>query len=305
VNAPLRSISEAADGASPTSRRTPAQMLAIRDALGEILAVDHPMTVRQVFYQAVGRGVIDKTEGEYKLTIVRLLTEMRRASEIPFDWIADNTRWSRKPQTYSSLHDMLEQTQESYRRALWDNQKSYVEIWLEKDALAGVLYAETKTWDVPLMVTRGYPSVSYLHEAARSIKEQGKPAFLYYFGDHDPSGRDITRVTEAGLREFAGDAHIQFQRVAVTVEQIVQWKLPTRPTKATDSRKKNFEGESVEVDAISSANLKALVRACIEPHVDKEQLARSKRIEKRERILLDQVVGTYAVMARGRRGLHA
>jgi hypothetical protein len=273
--------------------------------LREILDLENPMTVRQVFYQAVGRGLIDKTEGEYKQTIVRLLTDMRRAGEIPFDWIADNTRWMRKPRTYSSLHGMLELTKETYRRALWDNQKSYVEIWLEKDALAGVIYAETKAWDVPLMVTRGYPSVSYLHAAASSISDQGKPAFLYYFGDHDPSGRDITRVTEAGLREFAGDAHIQFQRVAVTEEQIVRWKLPTRPTKTTDSRKKNFEGESVEVDAISSTNLKELIRACIEPHIDQEQLARLKKIERQERELLDQIVGAYGVMARGRRALRA
>src|SRR5712691_12481787 len=151
---------------SPTNRRTRAEMLAIREALQRILAADHPMTVRQVFYQAVGRGVIDKTEGEYKQTIVRLLTEMRRAGDIPFSWIADNTRWMRKPRTFHSLRAMLEVTKETYRRALWDSQGSNVEIWLEKDALAGVLYEETETWDVPLMVTKGYPSVSYLHEAA-------------------------------------------------------------------------------------------------------------------------------------------
>ncbi len=188
MSIPVVSTSEPAYRSSPTNRRTRAEMLAIREALQRILAADHPMTVRQVFYQAVGRGVIDKTEGEYKQTIVRLLTEMRRAGDIPFSWIADNTRWMRKPRTYHSLRGMLEVTKEAYRRALWDSQDSYVEIWLEKDALAGVLYAETETWDVPLMVTRGYPSVSYLYEAASTIREQGKPAFLYYFGDHQGDG---------------------------------------------------------------------------------------------------------------------
>src|SRR6202023_1926847 len=114
----------------------------------------------------------------------------------------------RKPRTYASLRGMLELTKETYRRAVWSNQDAYVEVWLEKDALAGVLYKETAPWDVPLMVTRGYPSVSYLHEAAEIIADQGKPTFIYYFGDHDPSGHDITRVTEAGLREFAPDADI-------------------------------------------------------------------------------------------------
>ena len=175
-------------------------MLEIRQALYGILVAENPMTVRQVFYQAVSAGVIDKTETEYKHTIIRLLTDMRRAGDIPFGWIGDNTRWMRKPRL----------TKETYRRALWDNQDAYVEMWLEKDALAGVLSEETEAWDVPLMVTRGYPSVSYLYEAAAAIQYQGKPAYLYYFGDHDPSGHDITRATEAGLREFAPDAEIYF-----------------------------------------------------------------------------------------------
>jgi hypothetical protein len=92
----------------------------------------------------------------------------------------------------------------------------YVEIWLEKDALSGVLYPVTSEWDVPLMVTRGYSSLSFLHEAAEAITDQGKPAYIYYFGGHDPSGRDITRATEAGLREFAPAAEIHFKRIAVT-----------------------------------------------------------------------------------------
>jgi hypothetical protein len=166
---------------------------------------------------------------------------MRRSRDIPFDWIADNTRWMRKPRTYSSLTDMLKHTKEFYRRALWDAQEAHVEIWLEKDALAGVLSEETYQFDVPLMVTRGYSSISFLHSAAEEIEEKGKPAYLYYFGDHDPSGRDITRVTEARLREFAPDAEIYFERVAVTQDQIDDYDLPTRPTKKTDSRSKNFQ----------------------------------------------------------------
>jgi hypothetical protein len=84
-----------------------------------------------------------------------------------------------------------------------------------------VLLEETNQWDVPLMVTRGYSSVSFLHSAAEAIEEKGKPAYLYYFGDHDPSGRDITRATEDGLREFAPGAEIHFERVAVTGTLVV------------------------------------------------------------------------------------
>jgi hypothetical protein len=106
--------------------------------------------------------------------------------------------------------------------------------WLEKDALSGVLYQETAEFEVPLMVTRGYPSISHLYVAAEAASERNKPAYLYDFGDYDPSGCDITRAVEAGIREFAPSAEIHFQRVAVTREQIDRWALPTRPTKKTD-----------------------------------------------------------------------
>ena len=153
--------------------------------------------------------IIAKTEAEYKTTVVRLLKNMRFAGELPFGWIADNTRWMRKPRTYSSAEQALLRTAETYRRALWDSQPVYVEIWLEKDALAGVLYEATQTWDVPLMVTRGYSSVTFLYEAGQTIAAQRKPAYLYYFGDFDPSGLDIARAVESKLRKFAPGAEIR------------------------------------------------------------------------------------------------
>jgi hypothetical protein len=281
---------EACSRPRSTNRRTRADMDAIRTAIYEVLAADNPMTVRQVFYQLVGHGAIGKTEAEFHQTVIRLLTSMRRCGDIPFGWIADNTRWMRKPRTYDSLRGMLELTKETYRRAVWSNQAAYVEVWLEKDALAGVLYEETEQFDVPLMVTRGYPSVSYLHEAAEAIAEQSKPTFIYYFGDHDPSGRDITRATEAGLREFAPAAEIHFDRVAVTEQQIEILQLPTRPTKKSDSRSKGFVGESVEVDAIPSATLRGICSECITSNINQDELARLQLVEEQGRATLDSIL---------------
>lgn len=279
-------------GARPTNggRRGKTEIQAVCAAIYQALKEDAPMTVRQVFYRLVSRGVIAKTEGEYKSTIVRLLGEMRRSGEVPFDWIADNTRWMRKPRTYTSLESMLRITAEAYRRAVWDNQPVYVEIWLEKDALAGVLMEETSAWDVPLMVTRGYPSLSYLHSAAEAIAAQGKPAHLYYFGDYDPSGLDIPRKVEKDLREFAPGAEIHFERVAVTRRQIAEMALPTRPTKKTDSRAKNFIGESVEVDAIPPRELREIVRGCITRHVNEREYEALKVAEASERESLQRWV---------------
>ncbi|MEK6328669.1 MAG: hypothetical protein AABM66_14265 [Actinomycetota bacterium] len=82
-------------------------MQTIREAIVAVLAQDHPMTVRQVFYQLTAGGVIAKTEAEYNGTVCRLLGEMRRSGEIPYEWLADATRWMRKPTTYSSIESAL------------------------------------------------------------------------------------------------------------------------------------------------------------------------------------------------------
>ena len=213
------------------NRRTKAQIQSLRKAMFRLIKKEKPMTVRQVFYRLVAMAIIAKTEAEYRQAVVRLLGLMRREGELPFSWLTDATRWQRKPRTCSSLSGMLERTARTYRHALWDNQDVYVEVWLEKEALAGVVYAVTAEWDVPLMVTRGYPSLSYLHGAAEDLEAQCRPCFLYYLGDHDPSGVDISRKVECDLREFAPDAEIYFERIAVTPEQIEDWDLPTRPTK--------------------------------------------------------------------------
>jgi len=261
----------------------------------EILALQHPAMVRGVFYQAVTRGLVAKTEAEYKHTVVRLLGLMRREGRVPYGWIADETRWMRKPASYSSLADMLERSAELYRRALWDRQRVYVEIWLEKEALSGAIYEVTGEWDVPLMPTRGYPSLTFIHNAAEAITAHAKPTFIYYLGDHDPSGIDIPRVIERELRAMAPASELWFTRLAVTPDQIASYGLPTRPTKATDSRAATFGGESVEVDAIPAPELRTLVRRAIESHVDALELERVRSIERIERDTLTTLANRFAV----------
>jgi hypothetical protein len=279
---------------SPTRHRTQAEMAEIRWAIYSVAASSRPATVRQIFYRLVSQGVIRKTQTEYKHTVCRLLAEMRRDYQIPFSWIADNTRWMRKPKTYSGLRKVLTTTARTYRRALWEHQDTYVEIWCEKEAVAGVIYDVTDPWDVPLMVTRGYPSLTYLHSAAEVIGLEGRPCFLYYLGDLDPSGLDIARVVEEQLRDIAPDADISFERLAVTPEQVARLGLPTRPTKTSDSRSRNFRGTSVEVDAIPPPLLREMVAAAIEQHIDAEEWRRLKAVEREEPAALAEFVGRWA-----------
>ena len=124
------------------TRSTKAEVEARREALLDIIEGGRPMTVRQVFYQATIRGLVEKAESGYG-KVQTDLTVMRRAGELPYDWLADNTRWQRKPRTFDSVEQALRDTAAFYRKNLWTDASSYVEIWLEKDALAGVVYPIT------------------------------------------------------------------------------------------------------------------------------------------------------------------
>ena len=243
----------------------------------------------------VVKDVVPKLDGATGYgTVQRLLVEMRMDGTIPFSWIADNTRWMRKPTSYTGLEEALRHTADFYRRDLWADADVYVEIWCEKDALAGVLLEETRQYDVPLMVARGFSSITYLYNAARNIADQSKPAYIYHFGDHDPSGRISARDIEAKLRRFAPDADIHFETVAVAPDQIRDWKLPTRPTKRKgNAHAKGFAGRSVELDAIPAPRLRHLVRRCIERHINKKRLAVLETAEKSERELLLTLAQSY------------
>src|SRR5436305_14288411 len=106
------------------------------------------------------------------------------------------------------------------------------------------------------MVARGYASLSFLHSSAEQINEIDIPAYIYHFGDFDPSGVNAGEKIEETLIEMAPDAEIYFERVAVTPSQIAVWDLPTRPTKSSDTRSKNFGTISVELDAIEPSRLR-------------------------------------------------
>jgi hypothetical protein len=275
-------------------RSTKAEVEARREALLDIIDAGKPMTVRQVFYQATVRGLVEKAESGYA-KVQTDLTVMRRTGELPYSWLADNTRWQRKPDTFSSIEHALEETARFYRKALWDNIDAYAEIWLEKDALSGVIYPVTSMYDVPLMVARGYASLSFLYSAAEHINTLSVPAYIYHLGDFDPSGVNAGEKIEETLRELAPDAEIYFERIAVTPEQIEDWELPTRPTKDKDTRAKAFGSNlSVELDAIEPNRLRALVQAAIEIHLPAKQFKVLKAAEQSERKIITRLVGGIA-----------
>ena len=263
-------------------RRTKAEIQAICDAGHEVLADDNPQSVRHVFYRLCEPPyrLLPKLESGYRV-IKRKLLEMREDRRVPWSWVSDGTRWRRVDQAFDTVAEAIRFTAETYRRNLWGRTPVYVEVWCESDSIAGVLIEETKRYNVPLMVSRGFSSRTYLHHAAKEIEAQDRPAHLYYIGDWDPSGKLIPEVIEGTIKRFAPSADIKFHRLLVTPEQIKAWNLPTKPPKKT-THAKNFEGGTVEAEAIPARLTRQLLREAIESHLDLREVEVLRAAEESE-----------------------
>lgn len=275
-------------------RATKAEVTARREALRALALELAPATVRQVFYQATVRGYVEKTESGYQ-KVQEDLVLLRRTGRLPYSALADNTRWQRKPDTYTNVETALREAAKHYRKDLWAEADRYVEVWLEKDALAGVIMPVTTAYDVPLMVARGYASLSFLHSAAEQIAELEVPTYVLHLGDFDPSGVNAGEKIEQTLREMAPSAEIHFKRLAVTPGQIKAWNLPTRPTKITDSRAKGFGDISVELDAIEPGLLRGLVEMAIREHMPSDYYDELMIAEEDERYQINAAVDALVV----------
>jgi hypothetical protein len=282
--------------ASPLKRhrRTKAELLDFKTALAAIVDEIKPCIVRQAFYQASVRRICDKMETGYG-QVQRALVQLRRDGFVPYASIVDNTRYMLKPDTYDSVSEFLEITAQTYRRAVWTDLPDYVEIWLEKDALRGVLLPVTAQYDVPLMVARGYASLSFLHGSAETFRwhtQQGKTCHLFHLGDFDPSGVNAAEKIRDTIQELAPEVDLHFKRLAVTEKQIAEWNLPTRPTKKSDTRAKTWSGgDSVELDAIHPDQLRNLLSRELERFVPDRLLSSLQAAEHSERDLMRSWAG--------------
>ena len=273
-------------------RRTRAEVAAIEEAIITLAHEMQPATVRGIFYQLEVRSLVEKTENGYDQTQYYVL-KLRRAGRLPYHWIADNTRYRIKPDSYRSLAEAADFWRRSYRRSIWAEQPVYVEFWIEKDALAAAIAPVTEEYDVPLLVARGFSSDTFLYQSAEFIKEVGRPAYIYLLGDHDASGMKAHGAITRGLHRFtAGAVPLTFERLAVTPEQIAAWNLPTRPGKES-SHSKDFAGPSVELDAIPMPRLRQMVRAAIEQHLDPDILQWTRITEQLERESINSVLSAW------------
>ena len=231
-------------------RATRDEMSTRRRRIKEIVQRDQPMTVRQVYYQAVVHGIVGKAETEYD-KIQDLLTDLRRSEEIPYEWIIDEGRRARRPYTVQGIVQALNDTRRSYRRDPWQETPAYVQIWVEKNALIGVLELVTDEYDVPLMSAIGYSSISFLHESGTDLSDIDAEIYIYQLGDLDPSGTQAAEAIEKDLRGFAPLADIHFERIGITPEQIIKFELQAalRPTSA---RTRAIAGSAIDTAMLLS-----------------------------------------------------
>jgi len=284
---------------NPPRRRATKEEMEIRAQFLISYAIrHHPVTVRQLFYAATVAGVpgIEKNDNGYNKVQLQVL-DLRRSGRLPYYCIADLTRMSRQPGTFDGVQDALDDTARLYRRQLWRDKDVRVEIWCEKDALAGCMWPVTAEYTIPLMICRGFASETYTYEAVEAWYRGGKVNHVYHFGDFDRSGQDAADDLEKKLMGFAEKRGVEcvFHRSALTHAMVTGWSLPTREPKRESAADRRWEYDfACELDAIPPDLLRDLVRREISIHMPDEELRILKEAEKSER----EILSSFADIAR-------
>lgn len=240
------------------------------------------LTVRQLYYQLVTKNIVPNTEKSYK-RVTSIVNDGRLAGLIDWDAIEDRTREFVRRPNWASGGDILEGCAKQFHMDMWENQEMRPVIIIEKEALAGVFDKVSREYDVHLLAARGYPSGTVLREFAKHVmlpNSHQRFEFLH-FGDHDPSGIDMSRDLRERIDLFAeGMVDFNFERVALNMDQIDEQQPPPNPAKSTDARFQSYYeqygSESWELDALKPEYLIDLVRTNIEPLIDEEKWGERK-----------------------------
>ncbi len=258
-------------------------IIAEYDAQGFVL------TLRQLYYQLVTRDIIANKQSEYK-RIGSIVNDARLAGVI--DWLAieDRTRNLRSRSHWNTPGDIISSAAASFHMDLWEDQDYRPEVWIEKDALVGVIEQVCEEYDVPYFSCRGYTSQSEMWVASQRIKRNSftQTPIIFHFGDHDPSGKDMTRDIVERLKLFMGG--VELERLALNMDQVEQYHPPPNPAKTTDSRYQTyiaeFGEESWELDALEPAVLADLIRGALDELIDQDLLNEKRdEIEKHREML--------------------
>lgn len=272
------------------SRHTKTQ--AIIDVARAILAETNPMTLRQLFYQLLGRQVLKNCRASYQ-ALSNAIVQARKDGSISWEWIEDRLRQPRAVSMWGNLADFADSAMSSYRLDVWATQPGYVEAWVEKDALSGVFEDVLEHYGVTLNVGRGYDGWSSIHNAAERYS-QFEDVTVLYFGDLDPSGEDMVRSLRDRLAELG--CRPEIIKCALTAEDVARYELPPAYTKTSDTRARAFiqqhgECSSVELDALPVEVLRDRIKTEVEKRMDLDALALVREQEEDDRRELSEALG--------------
>ncbi len=289
------------------------------------LREERPMTLRQLYYRLISAGALKNDQKEYK-RLGNIMTRLRESGQVPRTWIVDHVRDTLKPSSWTGLADFGDTVREAYRKDFWASLPHHVEIFVEKDAIAGTIQPITRKYDVALHVCRGYSSVSFAGEIADVWQDVRKPIFAFYLGDFDPSGFDLERDLRGKLERYSGrlcrdlgavvslenlsvhllaydewlrDDEVYWFRLAVREEDFQEHNLIPLPVKMTDCRAKRFmetygtDQACAEVDALSPNELRSRVETAILAHIDPERWERLQEVERMEQESLAQFMNGW------------
>ncbi len=280
-----------------------------------ILDAERPMTLRQLFYRCVSAGIIPNTPKEYQ-RLGAVMTRLRESGDVPRTWIVDHVRATLKPSSWTGLRDYAETVGYAYRLDFWASLPHHVEVFVEKDAIAGTIQPVTAEYDIALRVCRGYSSVSFAGEIADIWAKVTKPIFAYYLGDFDASGFDLERDLREKLERYSGrtiltyeagdeptnvrksDRSVYWRRLGVTYKDFDDFDLVRLPVKHTDNRAAGFVREwgddCAEIDALPPTELRRRVQEAIERHIDQRRWRRLQAQENREKASVLDMVASLA-----------
>lgn len=224
------------------------------------------ITLRSLYYRFVANGWLPNKQRAYK-RLGKVIGNARLAGKIDWEHLEDRMRSLASLQHFSGAQDALDKLASWYHVDLWAGQQWRPEVWIEKDALSGVVAGVCDENDVPYFCCRGYTSLSEMWRASLRLRrwtDAGQKPYIIHFGDHDPSGIDMSRDIHMRLRKtFLSDC--EFERVALNMDQIEKHKPPPNPAKVSDSRYKGyvaaFGDESWELDALEPKEFRKIIEA--------------------------------------------
>lgn len=266
------------------------------------------LTLRQLYYQFVSRGFIPNNQREYK-NLGDVINDARLAGRIDWDAIVDRTRNLQSLAHWATPTDIIKACASQFRIDKWADQPRRVEVWIEKDALVGVIEPVCQELDVAYFSCRGYTSQSEMWVAAMRLRDyyrnHKQDPLVLHFGDHDPSGIDMTRDIQARLQEFAfgtaGHA-VELRRLALNMDQVRLYNPPPNPAKITDSRAAGYieehGNESWELDALEPVIITELIRREITRVMDMDKWAAALDRENEHKRLLSAVSDKWTDLTR-------